>query len=204
MSQLNLLSLSFRSKFLIFRVLQKNHQQFCQCNEFYRGKPPLEPCKKVQCRHDADCTSYMKCDIGKGTCFEPCKEIDTCGKNATCKVECNNGTHCDKDENHEIICTCPYHLTGNAGRRGLCAPYPCEPYGRCACPKYLHCKETYCSGTRYHFMVVKYCNNMSLYFSVFMFANVVHLFQMPGMWFVTTNAKFIWSARHVGKISRRL
>ena len=85
----------------------------CRCLEGYFGSPP--DCRP-ECRANSDCPLVTACVNQR--CEDPCKQ-DPCGTNALCEVV-----------NHNPICYCPEHLTGDPFIRCFPHPVPHEPAGK--------------------------------------------------------------------------
>lgn len=77
------------------RCREINGQAVCSCILGFTGQPPL--CRP-ECIINSDCARREACINQK--CIDPC--LGSCGINAECKVI-----------NHNPICSCPIHYTGN-------------------------------------------------------------------------------------------
>lgn len=77
------------------RCREVNNQAVCSCIIGFIGQPPS--CRP-ECVTNSDCARHEACINQK--CVDPC--LGTCGINAQCKVI-----------NHNPICSCPSHYTGN-------------------------------------------------------------------------------------------
>ncbi|XP_046391541.1 neurogenic locus notch homolog protein 1-like [Ischnura elegans] len=105
------------------RVL--NNVAVCSCLPEYVGSPPS--CRP-ECVVNSECNLNQACSNQK--CRDPCP--GTCGTGARCEVV-----------NHNPICSCPSHMTGDPFVRcyppapveappiNPCQPSPCGPYAEC-------------------------------------------------------------------------
>lgn len=88
----------------------RNGNYVCSCKQNYFGNPP--DCRP-ECVVNSDCDDDKACVRQK--CIDPCPGI--CGIDALCEVK-----------NHNPICFCPSHLTGDPFVR--CIPFKDRKYIR--------------------------------------------------------------------------
>lgn len=86
----------------------RNRDYICSCRPNYFGNPP--DCRP-ECVVNSDCDDEEACVRQK--CVDPCPGI--CGVDALCEVK-----------NHNPICFCPTHLTGDPFVR--CIPFRDRKY----------------------------------------------------------------------------
>jgi hypothetical protein len=80
----------------------------CSCLPDFYGNP-LSGCRP-ECVLNSDCSRHLACSNNK--CVDPC--LGSCGTNARCEVN-----------NHNAICYCPSHMTGDPFVE--CKPFPTKP-----------------------------------------------------------------------------